>query len=211
MPLNPEIQKNIDVINASCQKQYGPAWCSFIEIPFIIGTFKGHASDRPAAENAGGSLHTSPQQYSPPRGSYAVRHRVECNDEHIDQQSLSELHRSVNRMHLEALKELAADPALADEKVYTLQGDRMVPEALSSLVRRPDYKDVQLTFTPYIDDMTREYYCEDVDNKILFFLLSPSSKLMSALGKHLTPYEGVRAQDLIAEQEPQARRWPFPR
>lgn len=53
---------------------------------------------------------------------YAVRFRVECNDEHANPQALEKLHGDVNGLMVELLKHMAGDAKLKQQTLYEFTG-----------------------------------------------------------------------------------------
>lgn len=166
----------------------------------IMVTFRSHARDKPIAAANGSEIYDAPQGLSPPSGCYTVRQRVELNDDHLDQESIGKVADAVNTVHLKVLRKLAEDPVLKRFRIYIREGDRLMPHALGELAGRPDFDTIQVMHTPYIDPLDGKYFYEKADHKIEFYLVTSSKKLVEAVGRILSDYEGVRPINALGSE-----------
>lgn len=198
------LEKYLININKACRKPSDASVCSkpsgenyihakfaFVEDPVLINTFGSGMASAQSSDD----IHQNGYLLKAP--GYALRVRVECNDEHAISEALKRLHGDVNGLMQEILQVMANDPKFKDQQVFDFTGGMQRKTAISDLGIHAKEKGAMITYSPYADG--EGHFCEPGDNKIQFYVFSPSKEVVKEMGKQIEKLGAFRVKDTLSQ------------
>lgn len=172
-------------INAACHKNVSgkdiKACAAFLEEPHFIITYRQEVP----TETVDGITRMAPPM-TPPKG-YAVRIRVECNDAHANPKALEQLHKDINGLVQELLRPMISDAKVRQRKIVEFTGGVQKQTSIRDIDFSQSGGGPLVTYSPYAGE--NGYFCEEGDNKILFYLFAPDKKVVEEMGRQLKGHD----------------------